>query len=200
MLTTFAATNCSSSKRKECSSPLTSKLSVHCGFSIPTHSAGKSASIAFRFPRRESKLPLILCREEVKDLLEAPRNLRQRTLLAVLYGSGLRASEATQLKASDIDSARQVYGSAAAKDGRIDRFYCRPNGWNRCVAIGKAGGPQAGCFTAPILAGPSLLKPGSWRAEKRGERRAFLNPCIRTCCRMPSLPIFSNRVRNAGAE
>jgi len=36
------------------------------------------------FPQRERKLPLILSREEVKTLLEAPRNLRQRTLLAVL--------------------------------------------------------------------------------------------------------------------
>ena len=41
-------------------------------------------------------------------MLEAPRNLRQRTLLAVLYGPGLRVSEVTQLKASDIDSARHV--------------------------------------------------------------------------------------------
>src|SRR5215212_8604133 len=56
------------------------------------------------FPRRERKLPLILSREEVKALLEATRNLRQRTLLAVLYGAGLRVSEVTQLKASDIDS------------------------------------------------------------------------------------------------
>jgi len=60
------------------------------------------------FPRRERKLPLISSREEVKALLEAPRNLRQRTLLAVLYGSGLRVSEVTQLKAGDIDSTRHV--------------------------------------------------------------------------------------------
>ena len=45
------------------------------------------------FPRRERKLPLILSREEVKSVLEAPGNLRQRTMLAVLYGSGLRVSE-----------------------------------------------------------------------------------------------------------
>src|ERR1700677_3722393 len=31
------------------------------------------------FPRRERKLPLILSREEVRALLEAPRNLRHRT-------------------------------------------------------------------------------------------------------------------------
>ena len=74
-----------------------------------THTLNQKISIdRIPFPRRERKLPLILSREEVKALLEAPRNLRQRTLLAVLYGSGLRVSEVTQLKASDIDSARNV--------------------------------------------------------------------------------------------
>jgi integrase/recombinase XerD len=72
------------------------------------------------FPRHEKKLPVILSREEVKALLEAPRNLRQRTLLAVLYGSGLRVSEVTQLKASDIDSARHVLWVRRGK-GRKDR-------------------------------------------------------------------------------
>jgi integrase/recombinase XerD len=38
------------------------------------------------FPRRERKLPVILSQEEVKALLEAPRTLRHRALLAVLYG------------------------------------------------------------------------------------------------------------------
>jgi integrase/recombinase XerD len=69
-----------------------------------THTLSRKISIDRNpFPRRERKLPLILNREEVKALLEAPHNLRQRTLLAVLYGSGLRVSEVTQLKASDIE-------------------------------------------------------------------------------------------------
>ena len=38
------------------------------------------------FPRRERKLPVILSREEVKSLLEAPRTLRHRALLAGRYG------------------------------------------------------------------------------------------------------------------
>jgi integrase/recombinase XerD len=56
----------------------------------------------------------------VKALLEAPHNLRQRTMLAVLYGSGLRVSEVTQLKAGDIDSARNVLWVRRG-EGRKDR-------------------------------------------------------------------------------
>jgi len=72
------------------------------------------------FPRRERKLPLILSREEVKALLEAPGKLRNRTVLATLYGCGLRVAEVTQLKVSDIDSARNVLQVRHGK-GRKDR-------------------------------------------------------------------------------
>lgn len=86
-----------------------------------THTLNRKVAIdRIPFPRRERKLPLILSREEVKALLEAPRNLRHRTLLAVLYGWGLRASEATQLKVSDIDSARHMLRVRSGK-GRKDR-------------------------------------------------------------------------------
>ena len=72
------------------------------------------------FPRRERKLPLILSREEVKALLEAPRDLRHRAMLAILYGSGLRVSEVTRLTVADIDSARNVLWVRFGK-GRKDR-------------------------------------------------------------------------------
>lgn len=45
------------------------------------------------FPRRERKLPIILIPEEVKALLEAPRSVRHRTLLATMYAAGPRVSE-----------------------------------------------------------------------------------------------------------
>src|ERR1700733_7147549 len=58
-------------------------------------------------PRYETKLPVILSKEEVKALLEAPRRLDQRAILATLYGAGLRVSEVTNLKVSDLDSKRK---------------------------------------------------------------------------------------------
>ncbi len=86
-----------------------------------THTVRRKITIErIPFPRRERKLPPISSREEVKALLEAPRNLRQRTMLTVLYGSGLRVSEVTQLKAGDIDSARNVLWVRSGK-GRKDR-------------------------------------------------------------------------------
>jgi site-specific recombinase XerD len=74
-----------------------------------THTLNRKIEIErIPFPRRERKLPLILSREEVKQLLDSARNLRHRTLLAIMYGCGLRVSEVANLKVSDIDSVRNV--------------------------------------------------------------------------------------------
>jgi len=86
-----------------------------------THTLHQKVSVErIPFPRREKKLPLILSRKDVKMLLEAPKSLRHRTLLALLYGSGLSVSEVIQLHINDIDSARRVVHIRHGK-GRKDR-------------------------------------------------------------------------------
>ena len=60
------------------------------------------------FPRRELKLPIILSREEVHALLEAPRRLHRRALLTTMYAAGPRVSEVAHLQVGDIDSSRHV--------------------------------------------------------------------------------------------
>src|SRR6266700_1765474 len=71
-------------------------------------------------PRYEKKLPVILSKEEVKAMLEAPKNLGHRAILATLYGGGLRVSEVTNLKVSDLDGVRKVISIRGGK-GRKDR-------------------------------------------------------------------------------
>ena len=56
-------------------------------------------------PRR---LPVILSPDEVKRLLEATLSLKYKAALAAAYGAGLRASEVTHLRVTDIDSQRMV--------------------------------------------------------------------------------------------
>jgi site-specific recombinase XerD len=52
-------------------------------------------------PRYEQKLPVVLTEEQVGRLLEAPKRLCDRGILATLYGAGLRASEAIGLEVAD---------------------------------------------------------------------------------------------------
>lgn len=60
------------------------------------------------YPKRPKKLPVVLSPEEVARLIEATRNPMHRTILMVLYGTGIRRTEASLLKVSDIDSQRMV--------------------------------------------------------------------------------------------
>lgn len=71
-------------------------------------------------PRYEKKLPVILSKAEVKALLEEPKNLGHRAILATLYGAGLRVSEVTSLKVSDLDRERRVIWVRGGK-GHKDR-------------------------------------------------------------------------------
>ena len=63
--------------------------------------------IKIRLPRRDIKLPVVLSKEEVKSLIETTRNLKHRAILAVIYSAGLRISELSILRPSDIDSDRK---------------------------------------------------------------------------------------------
>jgi site-specific recombinase XerD len=58
--------------------------------------------------REPRKLPVVLSPDEVKRLLEATSSLKYKAALATAYGAGLRASEVTHLKVTDIDSQRMV--------------------------------------------------------------------------------------------
>ena len=72
-------------------------------------------------PKGAHKLPEILSREEVARLLNGVTNLRHRVLLMTTYGAGLRVSEVTRLRVSDIDSQRMVIRVDQGK-GRKDRY------------------------------------------------------------------------------
>jgi integrase/recombinase XerD len=63
---------------------------------------------SFHIPRGKEalRLPEILGRQEVRALLQAAENRRDRALLATTYGAGLRASEVIRLRLGDIDSER----------------------------------------------------------------------------------------------
>ena len=73
------------------------------------------------FVRQPHKLPIVLSPEEVSRFLEAAPGLKYKAAFSVAYGAGLRASEVTSLKPTDIDSKRMVIRVEQGK-GRKDRY------------------------------------------------------------------------------
>lgn len=56
--------------------------------------------------KRLKDLPVVLSREECRRLFRAPKLLRHRILLSLVYSAGLRISEVVKLKQADIDFDR----------------------------------------------------------------------------------------------
>ena len=72
-------------------------------------------------PKRPFILPVILSREEVMHFLDSIDSLKHRTILTTAYAAGLRVTEATRLKVTDIDSGRMTLRVDQGK-GRKDRY------------------------------------------------------------------------------
>jgi integrase/recombinase XerD len=70
---------------------------------------------------RQTKLPEIFSRIEIKNLLDACKDARQRALLMLAYGSGLRVSELVKVKPFHIEADRMLVRVDQGK-GRKDRY------------------------------------------------------------------------------
>lgn len=70
------------------------------------------------YPRVPHKLPDVLSREEVAQLLASVRSLKLRTILTTAYAAGLRISEALRLRVADVDSQRMVLHIRGAKQAK----------------------------------------------------------------------------------
>jgi integrase/recombinase XerD len=76
-------------------------------------------------PAPEKKLPVILSRAEVRQILSRIRLPRYKVCLTTIYSCGLRLQEGTHLQVADIDSARQMIHVRHGK-GAKDRYVPLP--------------------------------------------------------------------------
>ena len=76
-------------------------------------------------PPKEKRLPDILTRTEVAQLIQGIRELRYQTYVLTVYSTGLRLSEALNLQVGDVDSARMRLHIRLGK-GRKDRYVTLP--------------------------------------------------------------------------
>ena len=74
------------------------------------------------YAKTPQTLPTVLSKEEVKRLLAAIQNPKQRLMLELLYSAGLRVSELTCLKKTDLDF-EQCLGWVRRGKGGKDRIF-----------------------------------------------------------------------------
>ena len=73
------------------------------------------------YPKIPRRLPQILSREEVTQLIAGAHSLMHRTMVLLLYSTGMRNAELRHLQVADIDSRRMLIHIQQGKGGR-DRY------------------------------------------------------------------------------
>ncbi len=78
------------------------------------------------YPSRKTEfIPDVLSKNEVKNILSSINNLKHKSIIATIYGLGLRISEVIELKVNNIDSQRMLVSIKNSK-GNKDRLVMLP--------------------------------------------------------------------------
>ncbi len=86
-----------------------------------TDMLGKDLSL-IKTPKASKKLPVLLSRNEINDLLDNTKNVKHRLLIECLYSTGLRLSECINLKYRDLDLNDSI-GWVRMGKGAKDRIF-----------------------------------------------------------------------------
>jgi integrase/recombinase XerD len=139
---------------------------------------------ALELPRRARKLPRTLSPGEAERLIEAaagttPRALRDRALVEVMYGSGLRVSEALGLhrRSADLDERLVRVLGKGSKERIVPLGRPAVDALRRYVAMGR---PHLDVRSRPELflnaRGGPLTRAGAFLILRRLAEKAGLEP------------------------
>ena len=150
---------------------------------------------------KPKRLPVVLTRDEVRRVFAELRG-RSRLVVGLLYGSGLRLSEALEVRVKDLDLERRELMVRNGKGGK-DRVTVIPDdtGRSRCARILPASRPgsartqrgRTGRFAFPTRSSASIvgastslgwqwLFPSAPTAATRTTARWFATTCTRARC------------------
>ncbi len=133
---------------------------------------GKNLSLV-RTPKASKKLPVILTRSEIKNLLENTRNKKHRLLIELLYSSGLRLSECINLKYADLDLDEGT-GWVRLGKGSKDRLFIISEKFGKDLQIYKEENGADGKEYIFTVNGKKMSPRGIQHAIKIAAERAGL--------------------------
>jgi integrase/recombinase XerD len=118
--------------------------------------------IALPSLKKDTKLPVILNRDELKELFAAPTLLKQRIVLSLIYSAGLRGQEVINLKISDVDFERMTIHIRQSKYKKDRIVPLSPT-----MAVGlkkylKVENPHIWLFNGKDASGKYSVKGLSW--------------------------------------
>ncbi len=93
----------------------------HSSIKLYYQKVSKRGTEKFKFlerPKKNKTLPIILSQSEVQDLITQATNLKHKTIICVMYSTGVRVSELLNIKLKDIDRKNMVIHVTNGKGGK----------------------------------------------------------------------------------
>ena len=150
------------------------------------------------YPKKRYRLPTILSQEEVAQLIDAAPTPFYRTILMTLYGTGVRRTELTRLKVSDIDSRRMVVHIQDGKGHQDRNVSLSPVLLEELRAHWRRLRKKS-VWLFPVIAGTVVITPWMTKrpttpASKPPAAPGLRNGSIPTCSAIASPPTCSKPV------
>jgi integrase/recombinase XerD len=121
------------------------------------------------YPKAPQRLPSILSVEEMARLIEAADGLYHRTMVMMLYSTGMRSAELLQLQVADIDSRRMLIHIRQGKGGRDRYVPLSPTLLATLRVYYRWMRPQTWLFPGTVH---------NWRADKPITKRVLWNAVV----------------------
>lgn len=86
---------------------------------------GERRQIHIRYAKRSKRLPVVLSRGEIENIIQSIKNAKHRLMIALAYGAGMRVSEVAALRVKDLDFDDGFIHIKEAKGGK-DRVTLLP--------------------------------------------------------------------------
>jgi integrase/recombinase XerD len=154
------------------------------------------------YPKAPQRLPQILSVEEVARVIDAADSLSHRTMLMVLYSTGMRNAELRHLQVADIDSRRMLIHIQRGKGGRDRYVPLSPALLTTLRVYYRWMQPKTWCFPAPSTAGgltnPLPRRCCGTRASSRPGAPACASTARRTSCVIPTPRTYWKVARTSG--
>jgi len=153
-------------------------------------------------PKKEISLPNVLSKSEVKNIINAPNNLKHKTILTLIYSAGLRISEAINLRVVDIHSKEGfifIKSSKGKKDRKtilaksllplLRKYYkkYRPSYW---LFEGQTGGKYSVTSIRSVFRKAVEITGSNPWATVHTLRHSFATHCIENNVNMRHLQIM----------
>jgi len=84
--------------------------------------------IDIKLPKKSKKIPIVLTSKEIKDLIEATDNIRNKLIIEFIFSTGVRVSECINAKITDLNFD-EFTGKVVSGKGNKDRIIILSKRW-----------------------------------------------------------------------